>query len=78
MKNRIEQFWHCRQCIEELPEGVTPRDFIHVEVGFTEAGIQVWCVRHEENIIHLDFLGQKVAYFNEPTDEVITNTTEEN
>ena len=78
MKNRIKQFFHCRQCLEEIPEGVSPRDFIHVEVGFTEAGIQVWCVRHEENIIHLDFLQQKVAYYSEPTDEVTTNTNEEN
>ena len=73
MKNRIEMFLHCRKCLDELPKGVAPRDFIHSEVGWTKAGIQVWCVRHESNIIHLDFMGQQVTYFNEPTDEVTTN-----
>jgi hypothetical protein len=74
MENRILQFWHCGKCIDELPEGVSPREYIHVEVGFTPAGVQIWCVRHEENIIHLDFMGQKVKYYEEVTD---TPTTEE-
>lgn len=75
MENRIEQFWHCRKCIDELPEGTSPREFIHVEVGFTRAGLQVWCVRHEENVIHLDFMGQKVKYYEEvePTTEEATD-----
>ena len=73
MENHIKQFWHCHKCIDELPENTSPREFIHVEVGFTRAGMQVWCVRHEENIIHLDFMGQKVKYYKEPTTEETTD-----
>ena len=25
------------------------------DVGFTMAGLQVWCRRHEINIVHIDF-----------------------
>jgi hypothetical protein len=72
MENRIKQFWHCAKCIDELPEGKSPREYIRVEVGFTRAGLQVWCIRHEENIIHLDFMGQKVKYYEEVTHTHIT------
>lgn len=72
MKNYIKQFFHCRKCLEECPDGMSPRTYIHAEAGFTERGIQMWCVRHEVNIIHLDFLDQQVAYYKDddgPLDE---------
>ena len=62
MSNQITMFFHCAECLEEKPSGVAPRDWVKVEVGWTEQGIQVWCIRHELNVVHLDFLGQKVAY----------------
>lgn len=62
--NEIDMFFHCKQCLAELPRGKSPREFVHVEVGWTRDGLQVWCVRHEKNVVNLDFLGQKIAYRN--------------
>lgn len=59
-KNDITAFFHCKDCIEEKPDNISPREFIRVEVGWTKLGLQVWCVRHDKNIINLDFMGQKV------------------
>ena len=58
--NEIEAFFHCTKCLQEVPPGQSPRDFIHVEVGWTDIGLQVWCVRHELNVVHVDFCGQGV------------------
>jgi hypothetical protein len=58
--NEIESFFHCRSCIQQRPDNLSPREWVHVEVGWTTKGIQVWCVRCEKNIIHLDFEGKKV------------------
>ena len=54
-ENEIELFIHCGKCIEEKPSYLTPRDYSMVEVGKTSIGLKVWCIRHEENIVHLDF-----------------------
>lgn len=59
--NDIELFFHCKKCIDELPDGLAPRDFVRIEAGWTKKGLQVWCVRHEENVISLDFMGQRVS-----------------
>lgn len=60
MKNKIGMFFHCKKCLEELPKGVSPRDYIRIEAGWTEKGFQIWCIRHELNVINVDFMGQKV------------------
>ena len=60
MKKQITMFIHCRQCIEELPSGQSPESFAKNSIGWTKKGIQVWCLRHKTNVIHLDFFGQKV------------------
>jgi len=57
--NQIEAYLHCLQCLEEIPPGVSPREYQRIQAGWTVQGIQVWCVRHEMNIIHMDFEGQK-------------------
>lgn len=57
--NSIVSFFHCELCLEELPDGVSPREYAEHEVGWTEIGIQVWCKRHECNVIHMDFEGNK-------------------
>lgn len=59
--NHIVQFFHCKTCLADLPENVSPRDWIKVEVGWTKKGLQVWCVRCEKNVIAVDLLGQKIA-----------------
>jgi hypothetical protein len=57
--NEIKMFFHCRQCLKEKPHDVSPRDWAQLEAGWTEIGFQVWCKRHEINIIHVDFEGAK-------------------
>ena len=66
MTNHIVQFFHCRQCLEMLPKGMTPRDFARFECGWTTEGLQVWCTRHNVNVVDLDFHGQKVSFAGEP------------
>ena len=59
-RSSIEIYFHCRECLKELPEELSPDEYSNSQAGWTKKGIQVWCNRHELNIIHLDFLGQKV------------------
>lgn len=58
--NHIEQFFHCQLCLEELPEDASPQEWGSLEAGWTIAGLQIWCKRHDVNVIHLDFEGRKV------------------
>jgi hypothetical protein len=57
MTNRIQAFFHCRKCLEEKPPDQSPREWIRIEAGYTKEGVQVWCVRHEINVLDLDFEG---------------------
>lgn len=59
MANHITAFFHCIRCIDERPAGVSPRDWGQLEVGWTPRGLQVWCKRHELNVLHVDFEGVK-------------------
>jgi len=61
IKNKIEMFFHCKVCLETIPDGKSPQDWGSLEVGWTKQGLQVWCKRHDKNVLSLDFLGQKVA-----------------
>ena len=61
-KERIDNYFHCKSCLEQIPDDVSPRDWARINVGFTQLGLQVWCARHDKEIVHIDFLGQKVAY----------------
>ncbi len=61
MRNQITSFFHCRKCVEDgPPEGKSRADIQKLECGWTAKGFQVWCKRHDTNIIHVDFDGQKV------------------
>ena len=55
--NQIAMFFHCGLCTAEVPDGVSPQEYADNDVGFTVQGFQVWCNRHECNIIHMDFEG---------------------
>ncbi len=55
----IQMYFHCALCLEELPEGMSPQEYSFTESGWTEKGFQVWCQRHNANIIHLDLEGHK-------------------
>jgi len=52
-KNEIVAFYHCGKCVAEMPEHLVAHEWQFVEVGATEQGIQVWCKRHDMEIIHL-------------------------
>ena len=56
--NQIEMYLHCGKCLDELPSNITPRDWSMVQVGWTKQGIQIWCNRHNCNVMHMDFEGQ--------------------
>ncbi len=77
--NDIQLFFQCRQCLEEISIGVagtvSPRDYGKMEIGWTEKGIQVRCVRHELEIVSLDFLGQKIQVDQGP--DCISNARQE-
>jgi len=61
-ENCIKMFVHCGRCIDEILKGaeggVSPRDYARLEVGWTKQGLQVWCKRHECNVMHVDFEGR--------------------
>jgi hypothetical protein len=56
-ENCIKLFFHCRLCIETIPIGESPAQRSNLSAGFSELGIQVWCERHNCNIVHIDFQG---------------------
>ena len=55
--NEIQAYLHCKKCTEELPEGQSPMEYARTQSGWTPQGLQVWCNRHDENVMHLDFKG---------------------
>jgi hypothetical protein len=55
----IHAYIHCGMCLTELPPDQSPREYASYEVGWTKLGFQVWCKRHEVNVMHVDFQGQK-------------------
>ncbi len=62
VENKIFSFYHCKKCLEEKGNYISARDYASFEFGATEKGFQLWCKRHEKNVLALDLLGQKVAY----------------
>lgn len=65
MKNKIRVYLHCGKCLEEKPEGISPRDYANNEVGWTVKGFQIWCKRHEMNVANFDLKGNKVGVIEE-------------
>jgi len=59
MANHIGEFFHCKECLKELPEGQSPQDYARLSMGWTQPGFQVWCNRHNINVIHVHFEGVK-------------------
>jgi hypothetical protein len=58
-KLSIKLFMHCALCLQELPPGTSPREWSQLECGWTKLGFQVWCKRHEVNVVHVDFEGHQ-------------------
>ena len=63
--NNIKEPIVCATCLIEYETIQNPdialRDYIRVDVGFTRIGIQVWCQRHNRNVCHIDFEGDRPA-----------------
>ena len=62
VENKIFSFYHCKKCLEEKGDYISARDYASFEFGATEKGFQLWCTRHEENVLALDLLAQKETY----------------
>ena len=62
VENKIFSFYHCKKCLEEKGDYISARDYASFEFGATKKGFQLWRTRHEENVLALDLLGQKVSY----------------
>ena len=58
-QNSIKRFFHCSRCTQEMPDGESPSSWADLEVGWTVRGFQVWCKRHDCNVIHMDFEGER-------------------
>jgi hypothetical protein len=57
--DQIGAFMHCALCLKERPSNQSPLEWARLSVGWTPVGLQVWCVRHDCNVLHVDFEGQK-------------------
>ena len=50
----------CATCVREsVSTGERPTEYSSLEVGLTKHGLQVWCTRHNVNVVHIDFQGIK-------------------
>jgi hypothetical protein len=55
----IGSYMHCARCLEERPPDESPKSYARLAVGMTPEGMQVWCVRHDCNVMHVHFQGMK-------------------
>ena len=59
LKYSINSHIVCNECIKELStlssSDINLKNFVKFEVGFTNLGIQIWCIRHNINVCHIDF-----------------------
>jgi hypothetical protein len=65
-KNEIRGYIHCGRCLAEFKEGNDPSiedqsmaTWARLSVGWTQLGIQVWCERHQSNLVQIDFEGHQ-------------------
>lgn len=59
----IKLFFHCAQCTKDLEASSSQqslREYGRLECGLTEHGFQIWCLRHNTNVAHVDLMGQTV------------------
>ena len=60
----INSYIHCGLCTQEFLDGKhkgeSPKSIQRIQLGWTKEGLQVWCTRHNCNIMHMDFEGRKI------------------
>ena len=55
-KPEIVEYFHCAKCMDEKPDYVTPQEYTNYEVGLTMFGIQVWCKKHNIEVVYLNLV----------------------
>ena len=56
----IDSYVACTKCAKEVADiepKISLQDYAAIDVGFTNWGLQIWCRRHQVNIVHIDFGG---------------------
>ena len=59
----INSYVVCTKCAEEVADiepKISLQDYAAIDVGFTNWGLQIWCRRHQVNIVHIDFGGAQL------------------
>jgi hypothetical protein len=51
--NQIEMYLTCSNCFKDKPSDVSMEEYARLEIGLTELGIQIWCVRCNMNVGHI-------------------------
>lgn len=59
--HEIKLYIHCALCMKELPPDQSPETYARFSTGWTPKGLQIWCIRHDCNVMHVDFEGVKHA-----------------
>lgn len=57
---QIAAYMHCGLCLEQKPNDISPQDWARLSAGWTDRGLQVWCDRHNCNVLNIDFEGHKL------------------
>ena len=59
--NKIKKPIVCLKCSDEFMQGNTDsislQEYLKIDVGFTDRGLQIWCQRHQLNVCHINFGG---------------------
>jgi len=50
---RIITFFTCKACQRQKPSNESMEKWARLNVGITPTGIEVWCVRHRIQVVHL-------------------------
>lgn len=66
MKNEITSYIHCTHCVNDIKaiiartgQDQSPMTYQRLEVGYTPVGLQIWCRRHQRNVVLINFEGHK-------------------
>jgi hypothetical protein len=60
--NNIFTHLHCKKCCSEAPPGQSPAEWSRLTMGWTKRGVQLWCERHDVNVVELEFDINSVWY----------------
>jgi hypothetical protein len=52
---------YCAACLRERPDCITPQKWSRLDVGWTEHGLQVWCRRHDCNVLQIDLTPRAIS-----------------